>query len=110
MAGVKDYSVVSSGFIGATTGKVVYAGGAANGGPVSHGLFAISDGTNTCVVTLYHGGAATAGNEIAKLSIAASITAPQNIIFNNPIVCPDGLFIVVTGTGANAITYYSLGA
>ena len=110
MAGVRDYSVISSGFISATAGASVYSGGAGFGGPVCHGLFAISDGTNTCVVTLYHGSAATSGNEIAKLSIPASTTPPQSIIFNNPIPCPDGLFIVVTGTGAKGIVYYSAGS
>lgn len=110
MASIKDYSVISSGLIAATAGANVYSGGPVGGGPVCHGLFAISDATNTCVVTLYHGTAVISGNELAKLSIPASTAPPQFIIFNNPIACPDGLFIVVTGTGAKGMVYYSAGS
>lgn len=110
------YSVISSGYINAATKQVVATGtgggqtGGGAPGAVLHGLFLISDGTNTCSCVLYHGSAATGGNELASLAIAASTKAPQSIIFNNPIACPDGLYLTTSGTGVNAIVYYSLGS
>lgn len=103
----QNYIVQASGDIAATTGvqqvaKLI--------GARYHGGYAISDATNTCVVTVYHGGAATAGNEIDKFSIAASTTAPQKSQLSTPVECPDGIFVVVTGTGAKANIMYSLGS
>lgn len=109
-----NYSVNSSGLVGATAGAALVAPpsgavGAVGPGGALHGVLAISDGTNTCVVTVYHGVAATAGNEVAKLSIPATTVAPQSLIFNNPIKCSDGIFYVITGTGAKGLFYYSIG-
>lgn len=110
MGSIRDYSVVSTGLLAATAGKTVVAGGGNGPGGVCHGVFGISDGTNTCVITVYHGTAATSGNEVIKISIPATTVPPQSIIFNNPVACPDGIFIVITGTGAQGMVFYSLGA
>lgn len=101
------YIVSSSGDIAATTGAQVVA---ARIGARYHGGYAISDGTNTAVVTVYHGIAATVGNEIDRFSIGVTTPAPQKTSLDDPVECPDGIFIVVTGTGAKANVRYSLGS
>ncbi len=103
----QNYIVQATGDIAATTGVQQVAKLA---GARYHGGYAISDATNTCVVTVYHGTAATGGNEIDKFSIPATTTAPQKSSLNAPIECPDGIFVVVTGTGAKANLLYSLGS
>jgi hypothetical protein len=102
-----DYIVQSSGNIAATTGIQTVSKSI---GARYHGGYAISDGTNTCVVTVYHGTAATSGNEIDSFSIPASTVPPQKNALNVPIECPDGIFVVVTGTGAKGNIMYSFGA
>ena len=103
----QNYIVQATGDIAATTGVQSVAKLA---GARYHGGYAISDATNTCVVTVYHGTAATAGNEIDKFSIPASTTAPQKSHLLTPIECPDGIYVVVTGTNAKGNIQYSLGA
>lgn len=103
----QSYIVQSTGNISATTGVQSVAKLA---GARYHGGYAMSDGTNTCVVVVYHGVAATAGNEIDNFSIPASTLPPQKNELNVPIECPDGIFVVVTGTGAKGNIQYSLGA
>ncbi len=103
----QNYIVAATGDIAATTGTQIVA---VLAGARYHGGYAISDATNTCVVTVYHGKAATSGNEIDKYSIPATTTAPQKSALNTPIECPDGIFVVVTGTGAKANIMYSLGS
>lgn len=104
-----DYNIKASGEIAATAGSQVAGGSPTKPGTCYHGSYAKSDGTNTCVVTVYHGNAATAGTEIDYYSIPASTAAPQKNILNQPVSCPNGIFIVITGTGAKANVYYSLG-
>ena len=108
MPGIREYSVKSSGFI--TTDKQLVAGGGSGPGGVLHGIELISDGTHTCNVVIYHGTAATTGNELAGLVVAASTTQPASIVYNNPITAPDGLFVHPTGTGVTCIVYYSVGS
>lgn len=107
MGNLRDYSVKASGFIGVTAGVQQVA---AIVGPVLHGVYIISNGTNASTITVYHGTAATAGNELVQLSIPATTVPPQTVIFHNPIACPDGIFVVTTGVGSNSIIYYSVGA
>ena len=103
----QNYIVQSTGDVAATVGTVIAAKLL---GARYHGGYALSDATNTCVVTVYHGTAATAGNEIDRFSIPTTTTAPQKSILNTPVECPDGIFVVVTGTGAIGNLMYSLGA
>lgn len=103
----QNYIVQSTGLVAATTGVQSVAKLA---GARYHGGYAISDATNTCVVTVYHGTAATSGNEIDSFSIPATTAAPQHNELNIPVECPDGIFVVVTGTGAKGNIRYSLGS
>lgn len=75
-----------------------------------HGVLLISDATNVASVVIYDNSAAAAsGIVLAKLSIPATTTAPQLILFNNPISANKGIYADVSGTGANYIVYYSQG-
>lgn len=108
MSKLKEFSVVSSGFI--TSDKQLVAGGGSGPGGMLHGVELISNGTNACQVVVYHGTAATAGNELTGLVVAANTKAPASIIYTDPIAVPDGIFVHPTGTGVTCIVYYSLGA
>lgn len=74
-----------------------------------HGVYLISDATNVAAITIYDNASAASGVVLAKLSIPATTTAPQFIIFNHPISANKGIFADVSGTGANYIVYYSQG-
>ena len=105
-----SYNVKSSGNIAATAGAQIPASSNQKGLRY-HGMTVSTATTATAVVTLYHGIAATAGNEIDSISIPAgtsAVSAVSNLCF--PVDCPNGLFIVVTGTGATANVRYSVGA
>jgi hypothetical protein len=66
----------------------------------------LSDGTNACNVIIYDATSAT-GTVVAKVSIGAlSLKTTEHIVFENPVVCEDGIYADVTGTGANYIVYY----
>lgn len=104
---VHDYNVQSSGNKAVTAGAQLLT---VNAGVRYHGGFLLSNGTNAATMTVYHGIAATAGNEIASFSIPATTVPPQQLILNFPIQCPDGVFYVITGTGAVGNLHYSVGA
>lgn len=74
-----------------------------------HGVMVISDATNVASVVVYDNASAASGTALAKLSIPASTTAPQTIMFNVPIACHNGIYADVAGTGANYIVYFSSG-
>lgn len=89
-----------------STGQVV----AANAGALVYSIMVGSDGSSTVVVTLYHGTAATSGNEIFSISLpAVANTAPQQIVFKNPVLCADGVYASVTGTGGGGKVSYDIG-
>lgn len=109
---MNHYQVKSSGYKTADAVIVPGSQGATGGGGPEGNLHAVqllSDASNACSVIIYDGVAAVAGKEVAVLSIAASTTAPTNIVFNNPVQCSNGIYADVTGTGATYIVHYSLG-
>jgi hypothetical protein len=105
----QSYNVQSSGNIAVTTGAKVPTAGQL--GMRYHGMSVTTATTATAVVTVYHGIAATAGNEIDFITLPAAATAVSaNRNLSYPVECPDGIYIVVTGTGAVANVLYSLGS
>lgn len=104
--------VTSSGYLAATTQVVTGIGalGASGGlGGYLHGVVLLPDGSNASSVVVYNSDSNTATREVAVLSVPASTTTQQEIIFNNPVSCPRGIRAVLGGTGANVIVYYSIG-
>lgn len=66
-----------------------------------------SDGTNACSVILYDNASAASGTEVGKVSIgAASLKTTEHVVFENPVLCENGIYADVTGTGAGYIVYY----
>lgn len=66
-----------------------------------------SDGTNACSVILYDNASAATGLEVGKVSIgAASLKTTEHVIFENPVLCENGIYADVTGTGAGYIVFY----
>ena len=67
----------------------------------------ISDGTNVCDVVVYDHPSAASGTVVGKVSIgASSLKKTEHVVFENPVLCEDGIYADVTGTGANYIVYY----
>ena len=67
----------------------------------------ISDGTNACDVAVYDHPSAASGTVVGKVAIgAASLKKTEHVVFENPVLCEDGIYADVTGTGANYIVYY----
>lgn len=96
------YMVTSSGLKSSDTAVSTVGG-------YLHGVYLISDASNACSIVVYDNASAASGLVLAKLSIAASTTAPQYITFNNPVSANSGIYADVSGTGANFIVYYSQG-
>ncbi len=64
----------------------------------------IADGTNAASVVVYDNTAAS-GLAVAKVSVKATDTM-QHVFFENPVLCENGIYADVTGTGATFIVYY----
>lgn len=107
------YNVISSGYQTSTVQiSPGTTGTGVNNGPggMLHSVQLLPDGTNASSVVIYNGTSNTAGQEVAVLSIAANTTAPQQIVFNNPVVCQKGIRAVLAGTGGTVVVGYSVGA
>jgi hypothetical protein len=67
----------------------------------------LSDGTNACSVVVYDNASAASGTAVGKVSIgAASLKKTEHVVFENPVLCEDGIYADVTGTGAEYIVYF----
>lgn len=64
----------------------------------------IADGTNAANVVVYDNTTNT-GLVVGKASAKATDTT-VHIIFENPVVCENGIYADVTGTGAAYIVYF----
>lgn len=73
------------------------------------GLILENDGTNACSVILYDNATAASGTVLAKMAFSASavgvLTAPACIPVDG-VVCQNGIYADVTGTGAAYEVYY----
>ena len=73
------------------------------------GLQVLTDGTNAATVTVYDSENSTISGrvELAKL-IVAGADRHAEVIFNVGVVANRGIRVEISGTGANAIVYYSI--
>ena len=69
----------------------------------------IGDGTNPCTLTIYDNPSAASGLVLAKVALAAGEAASGVHLPNDGMVANQGLYAVVSGTGAEYIIGYSLG-
>lgn len=64
----------------------------------------LTDGTNAATLVVYDATSAT-GTVVAKAVVAgASLTG--HFIFENPVLCENGIYADVTGIGAGYIVYF----
>lgn len=65
----------------------------------------VSNGTAAASMQVYDG-TSTSGVLVANLTVPASTTQGTFQPFNIPVKCNKGIFVVVTGTGAQGIVHY----
>lgn len=65
----------------------------------------VSNGTAASSMQVYDGTSAS-GVLVANLTVPASTTQGTFQPFNIPVKCNKGVFVVVTGTGAQGIVHY----
>ena len=66
----------------------------------------LGDGTNASTLTVYDNASAASGTVLAK--VVNRTTDQQNhIIFTNPVLCENGLYASLGGTGGNYIVYFA---
>lgn len=97
------YNVVSTGYL--TGGNAVIPMGA-----YVHGAILLSDAAHAATLIVYDNATTNAGTQVITLSIPASTTAPEIVMFNHPIQVNNGIYSISAGTGAKHIVFYSLGA
>lgn len=62
-------------------------------------------GSTASSVIIYDNASAASGTVLAKATQATNLVT-THIIFENPIVAENGLYLSLAGTGAEAILYY----
>ena len=62
-------------------------------------------GSTASSVVLYDNAAAASGTVVGKATQATQ-NVTTHIIFENPVICEDGIYADVTGTGAEYIVYF----
>ena len=65
----------------------------------------LSNGTAAATMQVYDG-TSTSGVLVASLTVPASTIQGTFQPFNIPVCCNKGIFVVVTGTGAQGIVHY----
>lgn len=90
----------------ATSSGLLAASGVVLAEPgVVTGLTATTDGTNDATVILYDNAAAAAGTVLAKLTVkGANVNGTLDMYL--PIRASAGVYLSLTGTGANALVWY----
>ena len=75
-----------------------------------NGLQVIGDGTNAATVTIYDSStASTSGLVLAKIVVDAGATYEELVIAESGIVANNGIYAVVSGTGAEYIVQFAPG-
>lgn len=62
-------------------------------------------GSTASSVILYDNASAASGTVLAKVTQGTNLVT-THIVFENPVVCENGIYANVTGTGAEYIVYY----
>lgn len=70
------------------------------------GIHLVADGTNAAALVVYDNASAASGLALAKLSIAATGTFQSINLPEEGIVCNNGIYADVSGTGAAYIVHY----
>ena len=70
------------------------------------GLQVLADGTNAATVQLHDNASAASGTTVAKVVVDATLTTDYATIPPGGVVCNNGIYANVTGTGAEFIVYF----
>jgi len=73
------------------------------------GVQVIGDGTNAATVLIYDNASAASGTVLAKLIVDAGLTYVDMNVPVEGIVCNNGIYADVSGTGAEYIVLFSRG-
>lgn len=73
------------------------------------GLQVIGDGTNAATAILYDNASAASGTVLAKVIVDAGLTYEELVIGEEGIVCNNGIYLDIGGTGAEAVIQYCPG-
>jgi len=65
----------------------------------------LGDGTNAASLIVYDNASAASGTVLAKVTQLATARL-THIIVENPVICDNGIYADVTGTGAEYIIYF----
>ena len=65
----------------------------------------LGDGTNASTLTVYDNASAASGKVVAKV-VNRTSDQQNHIIFTNPVVCENGIYASLGGTGGNYIIYF----
>lgn len=91
--------------LSSATNQVMHQGGLFGGCEV------ITDGTNNAAINVYDiesGGSPASGNKIYETTVIGSDNY-GGIIYPHPIICRNGLYVTISGTGATCIVFYKPG-
>jgi hypothetical protein len=72
------------------------------------GLNIVSDGTNTATVIVYDNASAASGTAVVKALIPGAVGSDY-FHFAEPIICNNGIYVSISGTGAAAIVHWISG-
>jgi hypothetical protein len=68
----------------------------------------LADGTNAATLILYDNASAASGTVLVKIAVDAGLVY-ESFNSDHGIVCNNGIYADVTGTGAEFIVHYELG-
>lgn len=88
-----------------SSGLLTASGVVATGRNRIDSIVVLTDGTNAATVTVFDNASAGSGLVLSKHSIpGASLSTTFTPAY--PIFCENGLYVTITGTGANAIVHF----
>lgn len=73
------------------------------------GLSVIADGTNAATVILYDNASAASGTVLAKVVVDATLTYADLNLPAAGVICNEGIYLDVSGTGAECVVYFDRG-
>lgn len=73
------------------------------------GLQVVGDGTNAATVVVYDNASAASGTVLAKVVVDAGLVEAHPALPIGGVCANKGIYVDVTGTGAEYIVYYCLG-
>lgn len=75
-----------------------------------YGLQVTGDATNAGLAIVYDSENSTVSGKTVLCKVRVTAGAPSNeIVFNEGVILNRGIYVALTGTGCEAIAYYSLG-